>query len=242
MVLTARAESMSGEVDRILNDISVLIERPEFDPASASGRVTICATEGAIGTILDALLEAKQRAPNVAFELGSDILDAPIRLRAGQLDLYMDSHPPLQDSGFVSVNVLRNHMRCVAARGAFHLGDIDVSEYQSRGHVVVSGGAEDHIARHLKKMGISRKIEIVTPGYFSAARIVSRSEMIMTLPVALAESACRLLPLATCAVPVKIPEVSLSLSWHERRSDDPLHRWIREMLIRGAREMMTSRL
>jgi DNA-binding transcriptional LysR family regulator len=242
MVLTARAEAIAGDIDRILNDISVLIERPEFDPANATGRITICATEGAIGTILDALLEARERAPQVVFELSSDILGAPDRLKAGHLDLYMDSYPPVQDSGFVSVTVIRNQMRCVAARDSLPAGAIGRSEYVDRGHVVVTGGAEDHIARHLEKMGVSRRIAIITPGYLSAARIVSRSRLIMTLPIALAESACRLLALDAVELPVEIPEVSLSLSWHKRRSEDALHRWLRELLIEGARQMMASSL
>lgn len=231
MALTARAESIASDIDRILNDIAHVIERRAFDPATAVGGLSICATEGAIGVILDALLEIQRQAPKIVLEISSEVQEAREGLKSGRIDLYMDSHPPLQESGFVSVGVLRNRLKCVAAKGTLRSDPMSREEYEERGHAVVSGGTEDQIAHYLRGQGIHRKVSIVTPGYFTAARVASRSDLILTLPEALAESACRLFPLEAVGLPVLSPEVSLSLSWHIRKEGDPLHRWAREIII-----------
>lgn len=239
MELTPRAERIATSIDRILNDISCLIERPEFDPATAAGRIAICATEGAVGTISEALLEAQKRAPDVLFEIRSDVHAPREDLKTGRIDLYMDSHTPFQGGGFVSVGVFKNRIKCVASRHSLPSGTIDRREFETRSHVVIAGGTEDQIADYLEKQGVRRKVAIIAPGYFSAARIVSQSELILSLPEALANSACGMFPLVAAELPVIAPEVSLSLSWHARRSDDPLHRWARELLIKGARGELT---
>lgn len=239
MELTSRAEEVATSIDRILNEIYGLIERPEFDPATAAGRIVICATEGAFGTISEALLEAQRQAPDVLFEIRSDVYAPGEGLKTGRIDLYMDAHTPFQGGGFLSTNVFKNRIKCVVSRHSLPSGTIDRKEFETRGHAVITGGTEDQIADYLERQGVRRKVAIIAPGYFSAARIVSQSELILSLPEALANHACGMFPLVAAELPIIAPEVSLSLSWHARRADDPLHRWARELLIKGARGELT---
>jgi len=72
---------------------------------------------------------------------------------------------------------------------------------------------------------------IVSPGYFSAASAVSKSDLHLTLPKTLALHACDLFPVEAREPAFKLPEISLLITWHMRHDNDPLHRWVCRLFI-----------
>ena len=234
--LTPRAREIASSLDAILLEVSHLLERSQFDPATATGQFSICATEGAIAFLLSPLLQAREAAPSVRFDISFDVSDIERRLKSGAVDLYLDSHAPLSVSEFRSTALFPNKLQCVAREGTFKRNTVFTrSEYEARAHVVIAGGTNDQITSHLRQLQITRRVAIVAPGYFCAASIVSRSDLLVTLPETLAANARELFPVEAIDLPFDLPEITLSLSWHTRTDGYSLHRWVRDIFISGAK-------
>jgi DNA-binding transcriptional LysR family regulator len=236
MVPTSRALALAHKVELILAEINGLLITPRFDPAAAKGSVTICATEGALGILFDALSALQTKAPHLTVKVTTETMDVHRRLRTGAVDLYFDAHSPVDASEFSSTEVLKNELLAVGRTGSFAEPDyITRDEYERRPHVIIAGGTHAQFTSFLDTINISRRVAAEMPGYFSAASFVSRTDFLVTLPDALATSASAILAVETRRLPFSAPPVSLSLSWHRRHAADPLHSWVRELLVQGAR-------
>ena len=236
---TSRAEEIAGDLEVILTDISHILERPNFDPSEAEGKITICATEGAITVFADALVEAKASARSVVFELSSEQYDIERRLKSGDVDIYVDTQPMLTSSEFHSIELFRNDLICVMRNGNGESDRISRADYASRDHIMIAGGTNDRLTHFLREIGIMRNTTVTTPGYFSAANIASKSDLLLTLPAALAAHVCEIFPLQQRRFAFDLPEVALTMSWHSRRDSNPLHRWARDIIVAGARTAPT---
>lgn len=240
MRLTSRAEEIAGDLEIILTDISHILERPHFDPSEAQGRIAICATEGAITVFADALVAAKAIAKSIVFELSSEQYDIEGRLKSGEVDIYVDTQPMLTSSEFHSIELFRNELMCVMREGSGEDDRMSRADYQSRDHIMIAGGTNDRLSHFFRENGIARNTTVITPGYFSAASIASKSDLLLTLPAALATHVCEMFPLQQRRFGFYLPDVVLTMSWHSRRDNNPLHKWAREMIVAGARTAATA--
>ena len=107
-------------------------------------------------------------------------------------------------------------------------------------HVVVyplGGDADSLVSRVLTQRGLERHVAVRVPYFESALRIVAETNYIATIPAALGNpTACsgtgsRRRPALVCLEPpVAIPGFVLQAVWHRRHDDDPLQRWLRDLL------------
>jgi DNA-binding transcriptional LysR family regulator len=97
------------------------------------------------------------------------------------------------------------------------------------------------IEKHLSAARIKRKMGLSLPGYVTAAAIVAQSDLVLTLPEMLARRAAEMFPLQIRRLPIKLPKVTLSLIWHERRDADLIHKWVREEIISATSKISTRK-
>lgn len=234
MELTSRAIELAKNLDAILNEVTALFKQQVFDPAKATGRVRINATEGAIiAVLLEGLAEMSAQAPGIEIEISSEMTNTYERLRSGEIDAALDVYSDLPQSGFHAEALFSNSLLCVSRKmrhGANR--NMSIKDYCAAAHVQITGGTNLLIERYLRDAGIIRRIGASLPGYVTAAAIVSNSDLVLTLPEMLAQRAAEMFPLSIRRLPVKLPTVTLNLIWHERRDADLNHKWVRQQILK----------
>jgi hypothetical protein len=70
---------------------------------------------------------------------------------------------------------------------------------------------------------------------------VSQSDMILTGIARQLESVARLLSLAILEPPVPLRAIEVVMTWHERRTNDALHRFFRELVVEASLPVTAER-
>jgi DNA-binding transcriptional LysR family regulator len=79
-------------------------------------------------------------------------------------------------------------------------------------------------------LGRRLRTAVRAPDYLSVPFIVAESDLIATVPQRLATPFLKILPIRMLQPPVALPELSISLFWHERTQQSALHRWFRTIV------------
>jgi DNA-binding transcriptional LysR family regulator len=106
-------------------------------------------------------------------------------------------------------------------------GKITPARYAAGRHVLVSRRSLDMgpIDEALELLGLQREIVTVVGGFSTALALARTTELIASVPE---RHTGNLRAGMHCfALPVAIPEVTVSLLWHPRLDADPAHRWLR---------------
>jgi DNA-binding transcriptional LysR family regulator len=105
------------------------------------------------------------------------------------------------------------------------------SRYASGGHISVSrqGLGRGPIDEALSVLGVEREIVTIV-GSFSAALALARaSDLIASVPER--HTGNLRSGMHSFALPVRTPEITVSLLWHPRLDADPAHRWLRRIVL-----------
>ena len=99
----------------------------------------------------------------------------------------------------------------------------------------LGGDADSLVSRMLTQRGLERRVAVRVPYFESALRIVAETDYIATIPAALGDPTAgtgsrRRPALVGLEPPVAIPGFVLQAVWHRRHDDDPLQRWLRDLL------------
>ena len=84
----------------------------------------------------------------------------------------------------------------------------------------------------LAKRGIIRDIGMTISGHLAVPVIIAGSNLIASVTRELAEPYVEKYGPQILKLPFDIPDIQLSLFWHERNDRDAGHQWLREMTVR----------
>ena len=238
MAPTARALAIRPVLERLLEDVSHLMQASDFDPARLDRVFRIAAVDAAIEAVLcHAVGEAGRQSPGSVFEFvnpGSDTLAA---LREGRLDLAVDVYPSAP-RGYCFEHLYFNHYVVIAQRSKARGGRraLTREDFVSLRHVKVvdSAGSQAEIEDALKKLHIRRQVAATATNFMSAASIVAQSAWIAVLPIGPATRAASRLPLDILPLPMEVPKIPLTLLWHERSEHDAASAWLRAQVREAA--------
>ena len=82
---------------------------------------------------------------------------------------------------------------------------------------------------YLAKRGLRRKITL-SDEFSVGALILERTDLLLCLPLKIAEKFVRLAPLKILPIPIDLPRYELMMLWHPRQEKDRAHMWLRERL------------
>jgi DNA-binding transcriptional LysR family regulator len=105
-------------------------------------------------------------------------------------------------------------------------------------HILVSSrrrgfGVEDY---ELSRHGLKRRIRLRCQHYFAACRVVSETDLILTMAERYARIVNRLFRNRVLAFPLEVPDYDAYLYWHVNADADPANRWLRNLLMGAFRE------
>jgi DNA-binding transcriptional LysR family regulator len=83
----------------------------------------------------------------------------------------------------------------------------------------------------LEQLGHQRRIAVVMPSFMAAMLVAAVSDLMLTMPLRVAERLRQHLPLRLLPPPVELPAYEMHQVWHERDHHDPAHRWLRGLVL-----------
>ena len=206
----------------------------EFDPGNSHRLFHLGLRDVFEATALPPLLaRLRQLAPQI--EIASvriDRRDIESELASGNLDLALDIPVPVGDQ-IRQQRVSRDRLIVLARAGHPAInGGLDLPTYLAQAHVLVSSrrkgmGLEDF---ELNREGYRRSIGLRCQHYFAACRVVSETDLLLTMPEQYARIANAQFGNVIHDFPAQTQPLAAHLYWHASADDNPANRWLRQQL------------
>ena len=232
--LTPRGEGLAGPVARLLDDARGIVAPALFDPAAATGRITIAAHDHlSLVVLADLMARFERHAPALRLHIAQPAGDNVRLVEQGGADLALGIFDTLPGSLYRR-HLYTDRLVCVARAG--HPGvaaEPGLDAYTALRHVAVtiSGVGESAVDVALAALGRTRHVALRVPHVLAGAMLVADSDMVLTLPGRLARRLADRLPLALVNLPFEVPPLAPAMIWHERFHGDPAHAWVRQQLV-----------
>lgn len=238
MVLTPYAEEIRERTRNLVRDARAVLRPPPEAPDFSTLRRTfaIRANEGfieAFGALL--IAEVTALAPFVRLHFVSKPEKSAAALREGSADLEVGV---LEEMGpEVRVRALFRDRFVGVVRKGHPLDaeqDVTLERYAAFGHVATPYGRQitGALDAAMASAGLERTIVATVPSFTSALAVVRASDLIALLPASFMDTQ----PDASVAdfsfeLPVATEGFTVSQMWHPRLEVDPVHRWLRELVL-----------
>ena len=120
-------------------------------------------------------------------------------------------------------------------------GRVTPARYAAGRHVFVSRRGLDRgpIDDALQRVGLAREIATIVGGFATALALARTSDLIATVPER--HTGILRAGMHSFALPVAMPEITVSLLWHPRLDTDPAHRWLRGCVREACAERRRKR-
>ncbi|HEX7649824.1 MAG TPA: LysR family transcriptional regulator [Noviherbaspirillum sp.] len=241
MVSTPLARSMIEPVRRALRGLEVTLSGArEFDPETMPKRFNLALRDVLEATVLPPLLRRMRKGAPLVDLAASHVerRELEIELAAGTLDAAIDVLLPLS-SDIMHTRIYQDSTVVVARKDHPAIqGKLDLGTYLKQDHVLASSrrrgpGLEDF---ELSRLGLERHVRLRCQHYFAACRVVSQTDLILTMPGRYADIANRQFRNQILPFPLEIPPFDVFLYWHANVDNDPANRWLREQVMQSIRE------
>jgi len=232
---------MIDPVRHSLQGFEATLQRVDrFDPATARKHFTVGMRDVRELTVLPNLLRTVTRAaPLIDIAVvRAERKQLETELATGTLDAAIDVRLALSDE--VRRQMI-NAERLVVIVRAGHptVGRaLDLETYLSQDHILVSSrrrgfGVEDY---ELSRHGLKRRIRLRCQHYFAACRVVSETNLLLTMAERYARIVNRLFRNRVLQFPLAVPDYDAYLYWHVNAEADPANQWLRKQLLNACRE------
>lgn len=231
LVPTPRALELRARVAQLVQDAEAVLRPAEkVDLKQLVRTFTLRTSDGFVenfGPALIARIGAEAPGVRLRFVQKLDKDSAP--LREGTVDL---------DTGVVEGTVGPEVRTRALFRDRF-IGVVRKEHPLSRGRMTASryaAGMHVHVSRRgletgpmdeaLKSLGLQRQVVTIVGGFSAALALARASDLIASIPER--HTGNLRAGMHSFALPLSMPEITVSMLWHPRMDADPAHRWLRE--------------
>jgi DNA-binding transcriptional LysR family regulator len=233
---TPRAIALAGPLREILADVRTQVLAPAvFDPTTAERRFAVSSSDYTDLVLMPAVYAHLAReAPGVTVDLVGPTAAFGRGLEEAQVDLVVGLAGGA-GAALRSRTLFRDGWGCLVR--ADRPGPLTFEGWLATPHVTVTttrtaGGPIDAA---LAARGVSRRIAARLHAFSLIPSIVAATGAIATLPRRVALQGgpgVRFEP-----APLELPDLTLSMLWHERAHRDPAHAWFREVVAQMASQV-----
>lgn len=241
MVPTALAEELAAPVRRGLLELQRAVRRElDFDPGRSNRTFSVATADHPLLTGLPRFMDhAAVAAPETGLNVMPLTDGLAKRLEVGEVDLVLAGAEAEMilalDNGLIRTLAVAEDFVCVARKDHPLLQNqsLDLETYLALPHLLVSptgmgpGIADTVLARR----GLKRRIAVRVPYFSGAPHFLAGSNLIATLPRAMAEAGQEIAALKIHAPPIELPRSEAFLWWHQRFQRDPGHAWFRQAML-----------
>ena len=234
MALTPLAEELAQPVREILLQVERVMNKvPDFNPATSARTFRLMMSDYVASVLMPKVLpRVQQAAPGITFELLSNAEHPVEYLERGEVDLLI-MPPDYSSKLHPAEDVFQDEYVCLVWKDHPTIGDrITLDQYLDHGHVGVRLGQQQmHVFDEwfLDRMGLERRIEVVSMTFDLLPRLVIGTTRIATVPERLARS-YEQFPIKFLAPPMAIPPLREVAQWHKYRDTDAAIIWFRNLL------------
>jgi DNA-binding transcriptional LysR family regulator len=232
---TPRADALIGPAREALALLRHLAgEDPVFDPAAAQRSFRIAMTDASHITLLPQILaHVRAVGPDIRLDVAPISAATARMLETGEADLAIGFIPGLE-AGFHEQRLYRQDFVCLVNARHPRIGAAFTARaYKDEAHIgILSSTSYPMLESALKSQGIERRVQLELPGFLGLAAIVSKTDLIATVPRTIGETLAQIGPIRVFDCPVKVPTFMVKQYWHARYHNDPGVRWLRGLCAR----------
>ena len=213
-----------------------LLAEEQFNPGVSTRPFTFALSDVGEMVFLPKLLERlRAQAPNASIRSVSmpphQIAEG---LEKGDIDLTIGYFPDLTRQSFFQQRLFTHHFACLIRAGhPLRAKRLTLEAFLAMEHAVVraEGRSQEIFERFLERRKIRRKIVLLTPHFLSLPMVIARSNLVTTVPHALALYFSRLSPdLVIVRPPFDIAGFDLKQHWHRKYHNDSRNQWMRKQV------------
>lgn len=232
---TPRAAQMAAAVRQVLDLVmDEVLQARRFDAATTERAFTLLMPDiGEINFLPRLLARLANDAPGVRLRTRSlPRHEAALALDSGEVDLAIGYYPDLHRDGLFRQYLLHNEHVCIVRREHPHIGQrLTLKQFLAAPHAVVRPDGRAHVfEQFLQAGGWTRPVQLEVSHFASLQPIIAGSDLVATVPQALAEAWARHGEIRIVPVPMKVPIVEVHQFWHRRMQKDAAHAWLRALV------------
>jgi DNA-binding transcriptional LysR family regulator len=240
---TARAQALAGQVERVLADLSAMLEPGEgFDPAASQRIFRISGGDYASHLLLPTLaneLVACGSRVRIYWETSS-FLTLTERLRKGDFDIAV--LPRLQPPSDCESALLYEDRYVVAVRRAHPtMGHgatpgVTLEAFCASPHVFLGYGSsalDDLIDQVLARLGHTRNMSVAMTSFGQIVDLLAQTDHVAVMPLRVADRFRDLL--AVHPLPFELQGYRSVVCWNRRSNSDAGVLWLKDALLRIGR-------
>jgi DNA-binding transcriptional LysR family regulator len=209
---------------------------PVFNPATTQRTFTFAMSDlGEMVFMPKILKRLRQLAPRASVRsVAPSAAQIERGLETGEIDVAVGYFPDLRDKSFLEKHLFYHHFVCLLRAGhPVSAATLSMQQFLGLEHAVVYGvGRTNEIfERYLRAKKIHRRVVLETPHFLSIPSIISRSDLVVTVPHAVGTFVKDVhMNIRVAQPPMRTPKIDLKLHWHRNFQRDPKGRWLREVV------------
>jgi len=244
---TPHAEALWPQVRAALGALRQALAPGDFDPRRDAVQLRLAmadATAAMLAPALVAHIEREQALVNLRV-LPLTTRDPRRLVESGDAELAVGFFPELvttivaqgQDSHLHHARLYESRYVCVMRKQNPMAGRaLTLDDYCDAHHLLVSFSGQPHgyVDQALAALGRQRRVVLTVNQFFTAGRVVARSNLLTVLPEGFVEATGYADELVVRELPMALQPVHVEMIWHLRHDGDPAHRWLRGLLQEAA--------
>ncbi|HSV80548.1 MAG TPA: LysR family transcriptional regulator [Ramlibacter sp.] len=214
---------------------SEIVPARGFDPATSEKQVTLALSDIGEMVFLPKILQRLQAdAPGMTVRsVTLPVAQLERGLELGDIDLAVGYFPDLKGNNYFQQRLFPHGFVCILRSGhPIQAAKLTARQFMAVGHAVVNaeGRSQEVFERFLKKQGIQRRVVLNTPHFMSLPAIISQSDLVATVPLAVGVWFSSTARIRIARPPFPVPTFDLKQHWHRRFNADPQSRWLRALV------------
>ncbi|HVW50573.1 MAG TPA: LysR family transcriptional regulator [Trinickia sp.] len=213
-----------------------LVAPHDFDPAASTHTFSIALSDvGEIVFLPRLLQEFARRAPHANLRSVSlSHSEVERELESGGIDLAVGYFPDLGGTNFFQQRLFTHRFICLMRRDhPLAARRLTLDRFLGCGHAVVraEGRSQEVLETYLAKRRLSRRAVLETPHFTSLPYILSRTDLIATVPHAIGYAyANEHASIVLVDPPLPLPHFDLRQHWHRKFHNDARTLWLRGLI------------
>lgn len=233
---TATGERLREPVRRILESVDAdILGLPTFDPSTSHRTFAISTSDIGELVFLPKLMAAlKSQAPGISLQCHSiPPYELERAMADGMVDVALGYFPDLNGNSFIQQKLFEHPFTCIVRRDHPSVKHaLSLEQFLGVGHIVVAqkGRSQELFETQMRQLGYTRRVELASPHFMSVPLLVAGSDLISTVPHAVAAIFATMAPLKLLPPPFETPLINLQQFWHRRVHGDPAIVWFRNLV------------
>lgn len=249
---TARALALWPAVSDALRQLEGALSPGQFVASEANNTFVLAMADATAAELMPGLVEIIERdAPGISMRVLPLTTRDPRRLLdEGAIDLAVGFFPAvLADltaqsqagsmAGFAHQRLYDGHYVCVMRKGhPLAAGALTLDQFCAAHHLLVSfsGRPYGFTDEALASLGRKRHVMLTVNQFFTAGRVVARSDLLTVLPQHFVGVTGMASELVVRELPFEVPHVHVDSLWHHRQGQRSEHAWLRLAVWTAARK------